>query len=278
MEKEKFKKLTFDVGIARRVGKQDEAFLAEFNPMNPFHLVRAAEMAKSIGGGVQANDLLGAAGVSKRLQMAQEAAVRRADAAPLDLTRSILKEYGFQTGDLPTAFEQEFSKELGGTASRGMAQRIISSQQTIAGIAKRKAGGEGGLSGVDAMATEYFKAVKSGKSKDMEAFRKQYGLYDTDSHGMLTGRSVEDFSQFEQAMQFQQQTGLLGFGNSGNRNADQAGLKRLFSAAMQTGEGRGSGSNQAYRTEMFGTVKIDLVNGEMDMSGAHGRAFTAPGG
>jgi hypothetical protein len=267
-EQKQLEKLTYDVGIARRISPSDESVLANFNPLDVTSLATIAQIASNMG--VRPDDLVGATAVSKKLQAEQLKASRRANANPLDMTRDILKEFGFQTGELPSAFENEFSRSLTSPEGRGMAQRIISSQQGLSAVAKRR--GDGSLAGIDSMASEYFKAVKSGRAEDMEAFRKNYGMYDVDKHGMVTGDSATEFSQFEKAMQFQQQTGLLGFGSGGGRNADQSRLQKIFANAVQIGDRRDMGPQ---RQELSGTVT--LKGDQLDFLGAWGSRNFTPG-
>lgn len=226
--------------------------------------------------GLKPEDLAGATGVGKRLTEAQRQAARKDAVSSTDVARDLLKAYGFAVGDTPDKFQQSFGQLLEGTAGRGMANRILDTQQSLADVAKRKGGGPSGLAGVDAMAAEYFKATKSGKREDVDAFRKTYGMLDVDTHGLVTGESNESFSQFEKSIQFQQQTGLLELGGKRSPHRtknDQADLARLYSQAMAGGELRSpaagaGGAGFSSRIEMSGTVTVK--GDQMDLAGSVG--------
>lgn len=247
------------------------------------------DIAKGLG--VKPEDLAGATGVTRRLLAAQRAAAGRDNANPVELTRDILKEYGFEPGSQPDPFQQNFARLLEGTAGKGMGRRILDTQRELGGIVDRRAGrkpGEGSahlrLSEVDALAKEYFAAVKSGKAADMEAFRSKYGMLAKDAHGQVTGEANASFEKFQQAIQFQQQTGFLTYGYGGtHRRGSQQDLARLYSMAMGGGEMRGGpggqgGPQMPSRLEMSGTVT--LKGDQLDFSGAWGggRAYGVPGG
>lgn len=245
-------------------------------------LGKVEDIAKGLG--VKVEDLAGATGVTRRIQDAQRRTAGKASANPVELTRDILKEYGFNVGDQPSQFENSFARLLEGTAGRGMGERILTTQRDLVGYAGRKAGGPAGMAGVDQMAKAYFEAQKSGKADDMTAFRKAYGMYETDGHGQVTGDANNQFDRFQKAIQFQQQTGLLSLGgerSSFRTKNTQQDLARLYSLAMGGGEmrpGQGPGGAQGpQRMEMSGTVT--LKGDQLDMSGAWGggRSFV-PGG
>jgi len=237
--------------------------------------VKVEALAKALH--VSPADLAGVTRVSRRLLSEQKAIAQKDNMSPVDLTRSILKEYGFNVGDTPSDFEKNFGSLLEGKAGRGMGQRILESQQDIATVAKRKTGGAAGLKGVDEMAAAYFKAVKSGKEEDMVNFRKTYGMYTEDKNNVVTGQSNADFAQFERSMQFQQQTGLLSFGQGGTgRDGEVKTLAKLYTTAMQGGELR-KDEARSNKAELSGSVK--LTGDMLDFAGAWaaGRAFS-PGG
>jgi hypothetical protein len=73
-------------------------------------------------------------------------------------------------------------------------------------------------------------------------------------------------------MQFQQQTGLLGFGSGGGRNADQSRLQKIFANAVQIGDRRDMGPQ---RQELSGTVT--LKGDQLDFLGAWGSRNFTPG-
>lgn len=246
-------------------------------------LGKVEDIAKGLG--VKVEDLAGATGVTRRIQEAQRRASGRASTSPVELTRDILKEYGFNVGDQPNQFENSFARLLEGTAGRSMGERILSTQRDLVGYAGRKTGGPAGMAGVDQMAKAYFEAQRSGKAEDMTNFRKTYGMYEVDGHGQVTGDANNQFERFQRAIQFQQQTGLLSLGgerSSFRTKNTQQDLARLYSLAMgggemRPGQGPGGGNQGPQRMEMSGTVT--LRGDQLDMSGAWGggRSFV-PGG
>lgn len=268
----------------RGKGWIDEEALSHFRGVSAERALdrgKIEDIAKGLG--VKVEDLAGATGVTRRLMTAQKEAAGRDNANPVELTRNILREYGFKTGDMPDQFQQSFAKLLEGTAGRGMGQRILSSQRELVDAAERNKGGPSGLAGVDEMAKAYFAAKKSGKAADLEAFRTKYGMLDKDAHGQVTGEANASFDKFEKSLQFQQQTGFLTFGQGGtHRRGTQQDLARLYSMAMGGGEMRGGpggqgGPQQPTRMEMSGTVT--LKGDQLDMAGAWGggRSFGVGG-
>jgi len=121
----------------------------------------------------------------------------------------------------------------------------------------------------------------------MAAFQKKYG-FETDSRGIMTGQGAESFRRFEQAMQFQQQTGFLGFGKERSEHRGKntpEDLMRLYSQAMQGGELRpppGGGEGQAAAGRIEGRLDVYLKGdgGHGDLSGqwGGGRDHVPPGG
>lgn len=225
---------------------------------------------------IKPEDLAGATGVSRRLLDAQGNALKKDSKDPKDIVRNIMAEFGVGKLDGPETDEGKAMAQLmEGNAGRGMGMRMLETQRTMKDRASR-----GGKS-TDEMAAAYFKAAKSGKEEDMTAFRETYKMLDKDGHGQVTGKSNREFADFQQAIQFQQQTGILGFGVEGrNKARTQGDLARLYAQAMQGGEmkgpdGKPGGSQQPSKMEMTGTVT--LKGDQLDMAGVHGRSFI-PGG
>lgn len=248
-----------DGGLRHFRGVQDERAL---------DAAKIADIAKGLG--LRPEELAGATGVTRRLQEAQRTAAARANASPIDITRDILREYGIDPGSAPTEAQTSFSRLLTGTQGVGMGRRILDTQRELVATAARRVGGARGVAGVDQLSAAYTAAQRGGATA-LADFRRQYGL----------GQD-EDYGRFEQAMQFQQQTGLLSFGQGGNRRGEMADLARLYSTAMGNGTmrpGQNGGQNQSQmptRMEMSGTVT--LVGDQLDLAGAwgNGRAFSVP--
>lgn len=250
----------------------DEQALTQFRALQGQQALERGKVdaiSKSIG--ISPGDLAGSTDISRRLLNAQRKAADRDTLSPLDLTRDIMTEFGLKPGETPDAFQTGFARGIEGTAGRGMARRMLDTQRILRATVARRAGGAGGAEGMDEMSTAYFKAVKSG---ELASFRKLYGMQDVDGFGQVTAASDRTFSQFEQAMQFQQQTGLLGFGGGRNNARTRADLERLFNQAMQGGEmrpgeaGGHAGGALPSRIEMTGKVKLE---GDMlDFAGAYG--------
>lgn len=226
------------------------------------------DIAKTLG--VKPEELAGATGITRRLLDAQRGAAARENASPVELTRDILREYGFRPGDTPTPQQTAFAQLLGGTNGRGMGRRILDTQRELIATAARRTGGAAGVEGVDALAAAYGTAQRGGAGA-MAAFRQQYGLGED-----------SQFDRFQQALQFQQQTGLLRFGQGGSRSGTEADLARLYSTAMGSGvmrpgePGGQHGAQTPSRMEMSGTVT--LVGDQLDLAGAWGggRAYSVP--
>jgi hypothetical protein len=265
----------------RGQGWMDKDGLALFNSIDA---ERQADIKKvqSFADGLELKpgDLTGVMGTIDRLKTVGQDAVRKMTTSPVDITRDILKEYGFSVGETPSDFERGFGSLVSATGGKDIAERILSSRRELLGFAGRKKGGDPGSAGVDSMAKAYYGAAKSGKAEDMLAFRKAYGLLDVDSYGQVTGSSNYQFEQLEKAMQFQQQTGLLSFGGAGDftKNA-QRELTRIYSTAVG-GEVKGLEKAEAgtQRHEITGTLTL-RQDGKVDIVGGWGggRAFI-PGG
>jgi hypothetical protein len=249
----------------------DEEGLRHFRSVQAERALDATKIADIARGlGVRPEELSGATGVTRRLMDAQRAAAARANASPLDITRDIMREYGLDPGSAPTAAQTSFAQLLTGTQGVGMGRRILDTQRELVATAARRVGGARGVAGVDQLSAAYTAAQRGGATA-LADFRRQYGL----------GQD-EDFGRFEQAMQFQQQTGLLSFGQGGNRRGEMADLARLYSTAMGNGTmrpGQNGGQNQSQvptRMEMSGTVT--LVGDQLDLAGAWGggRAYSVP--
>lgn len=249
--------MAYDVGTARRL-----------SPDQPIDAKSIPELAKALG--VDPKDLEGVARVGKLQLSAQQKAAAASNANPVDLGRDILKEYGFSVGDEATKAQKEFGALLEGTAGRGFGERALATTKTLKSLAG------GGLDKVDAMAEDYYKAVSGGKDRDakMKEFRKQHGMLETDEFGQVTGKSNEAFRSFEDAVQFQQQSGLLSFGRGRARRGDRVGedqLTRLTEQYMKGGEqarpqGGGGGEAGPQRIELSGKVKLDS-DGYLDVAG-----------
>jgi hypothetical protein len=249
---------------------------------------RRDALAKQVEGiatglGLKPEDLAGVTGISRKLLETQKKAADRQGGDPTELGRGLLGAFGFKTGDAPDQFEQSLGRLLGDPRVAGFAKRAVESQKGLQEIAKRRAGGPEGAAGVDEMASSYFKAIKTGKAADMEAFRRTFGLWDTDSHGQLTGASNSDFDRFQKDMQFQQQTGLLGVGadRSPHRSlSSRQDLAKLITQASRDGSNvQGAAGGGSGRMELSGTVTL-RSDGTIDMSGAYagGRNFPLAGG
>lgn len=203
-------------------------------------------------------DLAGAAGVSKMLAGRQTSAAGRWNANMTDVTRDILKSYGFSAGDTATPFHQSIGQMLQGTKGREFAHAILSTNSVLT----RTAGGTAAQ--VDAMSDAYRKASESKeKAAEMRKFRETYGLGDE-----------AQFSTFEKAMQFQDQTGFLKFGK-GRKLHDESDLQKLATEYLNGGkqaasntDGKGGNAGPT-KIEMSGKVKISWD--EMDMGGSAGR-------
>jgi len=256
----------------------------------------------ALGLGFEDKDLEGVTRVNKMLLGKQAESARKENANPVDLTRSILTEFGFKTGTEADPFEKSFARLVEGTAGRGFAQRILETQTELKTVAGRGAGLgvdkdgkqiKGSIKDIDKMAGEYFKAVQSGKAEDVTAFRKAHGLHATDSHGNVTGDSNQKFDKFAKAMQFQQQTGLLSLdgstpgvdGGTGHRTkTKRMDLLNMYEKALQGGDQRpgvpmpaGHGQGMPGKMEMTGSVT--LKGDQLDFAGAFGggRAYGTGG-
>lgn len=299
------KQLAYDVGVARRVSPAQEAALTTFgertarlatiaaargttvdnlgNLSDPTarqavsehraSLAQVEEIARSLGVGV--SDLAGVASVTRRLREAHAGAAARGAASPVDTARSILREFGFRVGDTPSGFETQFGQMMATPAGRGMADRILSSQRELAAVAGARPGGPGGLAGIDAMSAEYFRAVRSGRPGDMEAFRRAFGMWEG-------GEAGERFDRFQRAIQFQQQTGLLAVGaeRSGHRTRNtEQDLARVYATAVGgDGQMREVAPPDAGGRTITGTLNITGDRGDLSGSWGGGRAFGVPGG
>lgn len=235
-----------------------------------------AEIAGQMG--VRPGDISGVLGISKLLVEAQRKALREEDVNPQDIVKGLLNEYGLGDGEL-SARAKQMAGAMEGTRGKNMGQRMLKSAKTVRAVAERFGGGKKGLEGVDNMADEYFEILKKGGT--LTAFQKKYG-FDVDERGMLTGSGMDAWKEFESAMQFQQQTGLLRFGKGGDAGrrtkTTEADLSDLFSTnVMRDPSDAGS---QGQHITLSGKVKIDWDSRTMDVSGAHGGSINhaVPGG
>ncbi len=107
----------------------------------------------------------------------------------------------------------------------------------------------------------------------MKALQEKYG-FDT-SQGQLTGKGQRQFRDFEHAMQFQHNRGLLKTDRINKEDFLKSGMEY-----MQGGEQKQASSGQdAQRTmRLTGTVKVDLEGQKMVFSNVHGsgRGDVAP--
>jgi len=247
------------------------------------------ELAKSLG--VKPEDLAGATGVTKRLEEAQKEAARRENMNPQDVAKGVLEAYGFTPGAEPSATQKELGALMGSTRGKALGQRMLDTSKTLSDRAGKVHPGAKGTEGVDTMAQQYFDVMgtkdEKAKAEKLKKFQETYGF--DSSHGRLTGQGAEDWRKFEQAMQFQQQTGLLKFGRdrsshrSLNREED---LLNIYRQAMQGGQAEqrqldpNSGQPQQMQISFNNPVRIDLQGRTMDMPGATGggRNYVPPGG
>lgn len=241
--------------------------------------------------------LAGATAPLRRLAAMQAEAQRREQEDPRNLAKSVLSEYGFQQGDKPSETVSTLAGMMEGTLGRGMARRALETAQTLK--QRAKTGGQSAdLPGVDKMADEYFD-TKQMKPKDKETdeqfrarrrqsvldFQKKYG-FET-SHGELTDTGRGQFTQFEQAVQFQQQTGLLTFGHdhSGHRRRNQESmLGGLFHQMLHGGPslrpGPGQQGQEGGTQRIEGVLKVELegMHGTGALTASYGRNDVAPVG
>ena len=242
--------------------------------------------------GVRVQDLAGATTITRRLQEMQAAALRRENENPQETVKALLQEYGFRqstdTGDL-SQVGRRLAELMEGTRGRSMGRRMLETARTLRQRAEQRADGRRGTEGVDDMATVYFRAIQAPQDQRearIRDFQRQYGF--EMSHGQLTQSGQEQFRQFEQAIQFQQQTGLLSVARNRSdhrtRNREED-LAALFNQAMQGGEvtrpqapGVPGAPGIPGRIELGGTVT--LRGDQLDMAGAWGgqRGFFGPGG
>lgn len=235
-------------------------------------------MAKELG--IKKEDLVGGSGVTKRLLEYQKDNMKKDNVNPQDLVKGILKEHGFSVGDELTPQQKYIAGLMESSRGRSMGKRMLDTAKTLRETAGRA--GAADTAGVDSMATEYFKFVGEGDATKRKAaaaeFQKKYG-FEVDSRGLMTGATSERWRRFEQAMQFQQQTGLLGFGKNnetGHRTRNsQEDLARLFTEAMRGGELKGptpGGGTESGGQRITGTLDITLKGdgGTGDLTGIFG--------
>jgi len=225
---------------------------------------------------VPVGDLAGATSVTNRIAEAQRQAAKRLAVNPVELTRDIMKAYGFGVGDKASQFEQEFASLLSGRVGLNMGERLLTSQRELASVATRRADGKPGNAGIEGMAKMYFDAIKSGKPADMINFRKAYGMYDQDKFDQVTGESNNQFEKFQRAIQFQQQTGILSF--TGDKAQFRNKIQALSDATTEMKQSQEqSGQQTPTKIEMSGYVT--LKGDQLDLAGAWGggRAYI-PGG
>lgn len=265
--------------------RQDRGFLTEdrAREVGRLHEARKAadDQVAALAGalGASREDVLGGARVDERLAEAQKRAAREAAPDPAKMTRKILQAYGLTptTGDQPGAAESRIAALMNSAAGRGMAERILSTQQTLSSFARQgkfvtgDPSSQGAVNaGIGAMADEYFRIVNGdlreneSREQALKKFQERLGL-DFD-RGQLTGRGQRDWQNFQRAMQFQQQTRFLQAG-PGRGLSDANNMYELYRDAMQGGELRPAGPAGA----------ADSQNGPMQIQGHLTGTFTIEG-
>lgn len=258
-----------DAGSLQTFRVADKAFQA----MEP----AAEALAKRIGVSVERLPA-----VLKTLRDAEGARLKaqaKDAVSAVDLTRDVLRAYGFSVGEQPGEFETGFAAKVVGGVRQAMLRRVLETQQELIKVAGSKDGrppAATSLGDVDAMAKEYFAAA--GDPAKLREFRQKYGLWeaDPDRAGGATPASDAAFERFRSALDFQQQAGLLKVGavRSPYRTLNQPqDVERLFmrlvgDVGRDRPEAAGPAGGWPARIEMSGTVT--LRGDRLDMSGAWG--------
>jgi hypothetical protein len=280
--------MTKDVGIVRRLSTQQEAAVTRhFDRQEKMKaaqsrkdhfgynrlLKEGAADARAVGAiasdlGLSVEDLAGVTTVRKRLAEAQKQAAARQNEDATETVRGILTEYGLKVGEEPSPTQKQVAGLMAGTTGRETGQRILETARTLRSVASRRADGKSGREGVEAMSREYLDIMDlkdpEERKKKLREFQKSY-KFETDDRGMLAVTGPREWEDFRQSIQFQQQTGFLGFRKEGD-------LLRLYNAAMQGGAVRDKdaekGPQSAMPDKMEMTGYVTLVGDKLDMSGA----------
>jgi hypothetical protein len=219
--------------------------------------------------GVTPDQLRGSAGLLTRLGRLQEQSNQQANMDPQEVVRRLYREYGFTPGDTPDATQQQLAGLMAGTAGRALGRRMLDSAQTLRSVAGRRPGGEAGLAGVDRLASDYFAAARetdpARRQQRLLELQRSYGF--GLSHDRLTAEGSAQWRQFEQAVQFQQQTGLLALGRDGSEHrtrTSERALLDIYRAAVQGGAtpAAGTPAGQQAANHITGELSIRLVGTE----------------
>lgn len=258
--------VTRDVSLARRLSPAQEAVLAGRDAG------KRAALAQSLG--VAPSALGGAQRVLGRLAAMQDAALSRATEPGQDVAARLAKAFGVGHPDGQVSGPQ---RELAGLIESGggrdLARRVLSSQSALQSVAA--AGGGKGLAGIDAMVSEYDKAL-GGDPKSRQhmiaAFQTKYGM-ERGKDGKLTDNAARRWSDVQKAISFQKQTDFLRFGGEGRKLGTDEEMLNLFSSGLKGELAPREPSKPATTTAFNGRI-----DGTLRITGDRGDIVAAMGG
>lgn len=215
------------VGLYRKLSAEDEKDLVDGDPAKIKALADKLKVSEA--------DLLPVKEVSTRLSDLQKQAVQEENISPLAAVKKVVAELGVATGDETTTAQRQLADAAGSTRGRWMLREFGASAKTIGSAVDRKAGGRKGVEGKEDLRRAYADAMTKQDDKKLDEFKKAYGFDES------TDAGKQDWDKFEEAMRFQQHTGLL------RHDGKEDTLLKTFNQAMQGGLGRpetdGPGAN-----------------------------------
>lgn len=240
-EKRMLDSLSYGVGAARMFSSEDELAILGGDHASMLKIANQY--------GVDVEDVARAAEVMKLQGKRQQDAAAKDASAPIDISRDILKGFGFNVGDSPDQTQMRFAALLGTEKGRGLGIALRDSQNVLLGAASKI--GPGGAKGIDAMASEYFKALKGTDPKAMADFRGRYGLGDEAS-----------FDEFSKALQFQKELGFMQVGPERGGYRTKTGADefvKIGEALLRKEDGIADGREPGSggKMEITGSVRID---------------------
>jgi len=291
--------------LVQRAGYTTTDTRRNFGQMNQEHTTtegQITELSRTMG--VQRQDVLGGATVTRRLDAAQQNAQAAAQQNPQNLVRQIYQAYGVagapQEGQQLNQQQNSLAQLMTSSQGRGLAQRIITTQGQLRDFATRGNFVQGEATaanvnqGIGRMADEYFRVLngdlRQGETREgaMQSLQRRLGI-DFD-RGQMTQQGERQWNQFQQAMQFQQRTRFLqlGAGQGRTMRSDQQ-LFELYRDAMQGGELQptagagapgqgGQGGPLNIQGHLTGRFTFDGPNINMVANAGGNRNFTVPGG